>query len=160
MDTLEAKGFRLSRSKTEYLHCHFSAEEGGVANEIAIEGTVIPRVERFKYLGSIIHEDGEIDEAINQRIKSRWQKWKKASGVLSDKRIPLKLKGRVYRTVIRSTLLYGVECWPTKRSHLQRMKVAEMRMLRWICGHTRLDKIRNEVIRDKIGVASIEDKLR
>ena len=24
-DTLEAKGFRLSRSKTEYLHCRFSA---------------------------------------------------------------------------------------------------------------------------------------
>ena len=34
-DTLEAKGFRLSRSKTEYLHCHFSASEG-VANEVAI----------------------------------------------------------------------------------------------------------------------------
>ena len=33
-------------------------------------------------------------------------------------------------------------------------------MLRCMCGHTRLDKIRNEVIRDKIGVASIGDKLR
>ncbi|XP_070046825.1 uncharacterized protein [Nicotiana tomentosiformis] len=40
------------------------------------------------------------------------------------------------------------------------MKVAEMRMLRWMCGHTRLDKIRNEVIHDKLGVAPIEDKMR
>ena len=62
--------------------------------------------------------------------------------------------------VVRPTLLYGVECWPIKRSHLQRMKVAEMRMIRWICGHTRHDKIRNEVIRGRIGVASIEDKIR
>jgi len=31
---------------------------------------------------------------------------------------------------------------------------------RWICGHTRLDKIRNEVITGKIRVASIEDKMR
>ena len=31
---------------------------------------------------------------------------------------------------------------------------------RWICGHTRLDRIRNEVIRDKIGVTSIENKIR
>jgi len=38
--------------------------------------------------------------------------------------------------------------------------VAEMRMLRCICDHTRLDKIRNGVIRDKIGVAFIEDKIR
>jgi len=40
------------------------------------------------------------------------------------------------------------------------MSVAEMRMIRWICGHTRLDKIINEVIRGKIEVASIEDKMR
>ncbi|XP_075079727.1 uncharacterized protein LOC142164959 [Nicotiana tabacum] len=40
------------------------------------------------------------------------------------------------------------------------MSVVEMRMLRWMCGHTRKDKIRNEVIRDKVGVASMEAKLR
>ncbi|KAG2611232.1 hypothetical protein PVAP13_4KG134000 [Panicum virgatum] len=31
-------------------------------------------------------------------------------------------------------------------------------MLRWFCGHTRRDRGRNEVIRDRIGVASIEEK--
>jgi len=29
-----------------------------------------------------------------------------------------------------------------------------------MCGHTRFDKIRNEVIRDKVEVTSIEDKIR
>jgi len=43
-DTLEAKSFRLSRSKTKYLHCGFSAGEGDVANEVIIEGAVILRV--------------------------------------------------------------------------------------------------------------------
>ncbi|XP_070046010.1 uncharacterized protein [Nicotiana tomentosiformis] len=40
------------------------------------------------------------------------------------------------------------------------MKVAEMRTLRWMCGHTRADRIRNEVIRDKVGAALIEEKMR
>jgi len=93
-------------------------------------------------------------------MKIRWQKWKKASGVLCDKKVLLKLKRIVYRLVVRPTLLYGAECWPIIRSHIQRMRVTEMRMIRWICGHTRLDKIRNQVIRSKIGVASIEDTLR
>ena len=42
---------------------------------------------------------------------------------------------------------------------LQQLSVAEMRMLRWFCGHTRRDRVRNEVIRDRVGVASIEEKL-
>ena len=73
-DTLEAKGFKLSRCKTEYLHCRFSAGEGDGANGVDIGGTVIPRVERFRYLGSIIQKNEEIDEKINQQIKIGWQK--------------------------------------------------------------------------------------
>jgi len=47
-DTLEVEGFRLSSSKTDYLHCKFSADEGDVASEVAIEGAIIPRVARFR----------------------------------------------------------------------------------------------------------------
>ena len=32
-------------------------------------------------------------------------------------------------------------------------------MLRWMCDHTRRDRVRNEDIRDKVGVAPIEEKL-
>ena len=38
--------------------------------------------------------------------------------------------------------------------------VAEMRMIRWMCGYTRVDRISNGVIRDLVKVAPIEDKLR
>ena len=55
------------------------------------------------------------------------------------KRVPQKLKGKFYRTAIRPAMLYGAECWPTKRRHVQQISVAEMRMLRWICGQTRRD---------------------
>jgi hypothetical protein len=34
-----------------------------------------------------------------------------------------------------------------------------MRMLCWICGHTMRDRIRNDDIRDKLGVAPIQEKL-
>ncbi|CAN6688986.1 unnamed protein product [Malus baccata var. baccata] len=57
-------------------------------------------------------------------------------------------------------MLYGTECWAVKHQHVHKMGVAEMRMLRWMCGHTRKDKIRNEDIRGKVGVAEIEGKMR
>jgi hypothetical protein len=73
--------------------------------------------------------------------------------------VPQRLKGKFYRTAIRPALLYGAECWPTKRRHVQQLGVAEMRMLRWFCGHTRRDRVWNEEIRDRVGVAPIEEKL-
>lgn len=38
--------------------------------------------------------------------------------------------------------------------------VAKMRILRWIRGKTREDRLRYEDIRDKLGVEPIEDKMR
>ncbi|PHT57932.1 hypothetical protein CQW23_00295 [Capsicum baccatum] len=35
-----------------------------------------------------------------------------------------------------------------------------MQMLRWMCGLTRGDRVRNETIREKVRVASVEDKMR
>ena len=57
-------------------------------------------------------------------------------------------------------MLYDTECWVIKRYHAQKMSVSEMRMLRWMCDNMRIDKVRNEDIRIKIGVASIEEKMR
>ena len=156
--TLESKGFRLSRTKTEYMMCGFSTtrcEE----EEVSLDGQVVPQKDTFRYLGSMLQEDGGIDEDVNHRIKAGWMKWRQASGILCDKRVPQKLKGKFYRTAVRPAMLYGAECWPTKRRHVQQLGVAEMRMLRWMCGHTRKDRVRNDDIRDRVGVAPIEEKL-
>ena len=32
-------------------------------------------------------------------------------------------------------------------------------MLRWMCGHTRKDRVQNDDIRGRVGVAPIEEKL-
>ena len=60
-------------------------------------------------------------------------KWCQASSVICDKRVLQKLKGKFYRTTIRPAMLYGAEYWPMKRRHVQKISVAKIRMLRWIC---------------------------
>jgi len=47
-------------------------------------------------------------------------------------RIPQRLKGKFYRSVVRPTILYGLECRAVGRKIEYRMSVAEMRMLGWI----------------------------
>ncbi|KAL5128533.1 Craniofacial development protein 2 [Glycine soja] len=103
--------------------------------------------------------DGEIEGDMNHRIQAGWMKWRKASGVLCDAKVPIKLKGKFYRTAVRPAILYGTECWAVKSQHENKVGVAEMRMLRWMCGKTRQDKIRNEAIRERVGVAPIVEKM-
>jgi len=66
--TLESKGFRLSRTKTEYMRCDFGAthEEG----DVSLEGQVVPKRDTFRYLGSMLQRDGDIDEDVSHRIKA------------------------------------------------------------------------------------------
>jgi hypothetical protein len=120
---------------------------------------VVPKKDIFRYLGSMLQKDEDIDEDLSHRIKVGWLKWRQASSVLCDPRVPLKLKVKFYRTVIRPVMLYEAQWWPTKRRHVQQLSVAEMRMLRWICGNTKRDRVQNDDIRERLGVTLVEKKL-
>ena len=68
-----------------------------------------------KYIGSVIAEEGGTEKPVRQRIKDGWQKWKEGSGVTLDKRIPLKLRMKIYKRVLRTLLLYGAETWALRK---------------------------------------------
>ncbi|PIO59958.1 hypothetical protein TELCIR_18562 [Teladorsagia circumcincta] len=82
------------------------------------------------------------------------------TGVLCDKNMPERLKSKIYRTVIRPVAVYGAECWPTTKEVEERLSVMETKMLRWTAELTRLEHIRNDVTRERFGVAAIVDKMR
>ncbi|PHU23744.1 hypothetical protein BC332_08851 [Capsicum chinense] len=158
--TLESKGFRLSKSKTKYLECKFNDSRHEEEVIVKLDSQAVCKRDSFKYLGSMIQGNREIDEDVSHRIGAGWMKWRLASGILCDKKVPHKLKGKFYRIAIRPSMLYGAECWPVKNSHIQKLKVAEMRMLRWMCGFTRADRVRNDIIQEKVGVVSVEEKMQ
>ena len=85
---------------------------------ITLNGKIIPIVERFKYLGSIIQKDKKKDEYVNYKIKVGWFKRMSATNVLCDCNIPLSLKEKFYRTIVRLALLYGMEYWTNKKQHI------------------------------------------
>jgi len=53
-----------------------------------------------------------------------------------------------------------VQSWVVNKKIEQRMSIAKMRMLRWMNGLTRKDRISNRYVRGNIGVALIMDKMR
>ncbi|VDO65224.1 unnamed protein product [Heligmosomoides polygyrus] len=82
------------------------------------------------------------------------------NGVLCDRKIPVRLKSKIYRTVVRPVAMYGAECWPATKEVETRLSVMETKMMRWTAGVTRMDRIRNDAIRLKFRVAAIAAKMR
>ena len=104
-------------------------------------------------MGSIIEATGGCGADVDNRVRSAWNSWRGLSGVICDKKVQVKLKNKLYKTVIRPT--YGSECWALHKAEQQRMHTTEMKMLRWIQGKTRKDRIRNEKFRSDAMVKPI-----
>ena len=79
--------------------------------------------------------------------------------VTGHRRMPVKVKGKVSKTVVRPDMLYGAETWATTRGQEARLEVNETRMMRWMCGVTRRDTIRNEHIRGTTRVVQASKKI-
>ena len=56
--------------------------------------------------------------------------------------------------------MYGMEATPIKKVNEKRMNVADMKMLRWMSGVTRRDRISNTRIRGTVNVAELSKKVQ
>lgn len=62
-----------------------------------------------------------------------------------------KIKGKLYCTTIRPTISFGTECWAVKSQQKNKLDVVEIKMLCWISGSIRQNRIRNDILEKKLG---------
>ncbi|KAK3515072.1 hypothetical protein QTP70_006038 [Hemibagrus guttatus] len=153
---LERRGMKVSRSKTEYM-CVNEREGSGA---VRLQGEEVKKVQEFKHLGSTVQSNGECGKEVKKRVQAGWNGWRKVSGVLCDRKISARIKEKVYRTVVRPAMLYGLETVSLRKRQESELEVAELKMLRFSLGVTRLDRIRNEYIRGTAHVGRLGDKVR
>ena len=155
---LEQKGLKVNLGKTELMvSCKGGQEEVNIRLE---DGTELKQSREFKYLGSVLAEEGGTEKAVRQRVREAWRKWREVTGVILDKKLQLKLKMKVYKTVIRPVLLYGAETWSLKRKEEGLLERTEMRMVRWIAGISLLERRESHDIRRMCGVCNVVEKAR
>ena len=94
---------KISRSTTENMCCGIE-DDGG--ESIMLSGEVIKRVNQFRYLGSVLDEEGSIEKEVSHWIQAGWNNCRAASGILCDRRVPLKLKGKFHKMVVRPAMIH------------------------------------------------------
>ncbi|KAL6724016.1 hypothetical protein Aduo_018954 [Ancylostoma duodenale] len=117
-------GLRLNVKKTEYMTTDMNEPA-----TIQVECSDLSRTDYFKYLGSTLSADGNLAHEVVSRINAAWLKRRSLTGVLCDKKIPDRLKSKVYRAVVRPVAVYGAECWPATKEVERRLGVMEMKIL-------------------------------
>ena len=55
---------------------------------------------KLKYLRFMVNETVWMENKVNLRIKCGWHNWRKVSGVICYRRVPVRVKGKVHKTVV------------------------------------------------------------
>ena len=82
------------------------------------------------------------------------------SGVIGDRRVPAREKGKMYKVAVRPSMSYGLETVALTKRQEADMEMAELKMLRWPLGVTRMDKIRNVYTRGTAQEGRFGEKTR
>ena len=89
---------------------------------------------------------GGYEKEIQARVSASWKKWKEMKTVLNDKRMPMRVKARMYTTVVRPLMTYD--------SEKRKLDTTKIRMQRMMLGVTLKDKLRNEDVRRRTTVVN------
>ena len=74
-----------------------------------MEDAKVPRVKEFKYLGSTVQESGGCEKEVKKRVQAGWNGCRRVSGVICDQKLPARVKGKVYSSVVRPAMMYGLQ---------------------------------------------------
>ncbi|KAI5109305.1 hypothetical protein C0J45_0702, partial [Silurus meridionalis] len=107
-----------------------------------------------------VQSTGECVREVKKRVQAGWSGWRRVSGVICDSRVSARMKGKVYSSVVRPAMMYGLETVALSKRQEAALEEAELKMLRFSLGVTRMDKTRNEFIRGTAHVGCFGDKVR
>jgi len=111
-------------------------------------------VNKFCYLGDMLSVDGDADAAVEARIRTGWNKFRQLP-LLTNKDISLIVRGRLYSSCVRSSILHGSETWPVRKENEVALQWAEMRMVRWMCDIKLKDRVPSKELRARLGLDDI-----
>ena len=107
-------------------------------------------MDKFCYLGDMLSVDGDADAAVEARIRISWNKFRQLVSLLTNKDLSLIIRGRLYSSCVRNSMLHGSETWPVRKENVVALQRAEMRMVRWMCGTKLKDRFPSRELRDKV----------
>ena len=141
-------GLLINKQKTKTMTIEKSGNQQQL--KILLGGDALEQVKEFVYLGGLISQDGSCTADVKRRIGLASAVFGKLNRLWKSKNIATSTKVKMYETLVIPVFMYGSECWTLRKEDEHRIEVAEMNWLRRILRITRLHRMRNEDIRNRL----------
>ena len=114
----------------------------------------------FTYLGSTISNNWCNDDEIQRRVAKANASFDRLRQRLwNNHHVSMRVKGKIFRAIVLSTLLYGAEAWTMYRRQVKKLHAFIMRYLRLIMRITWMDIMTNKDLIERTGLPFMEDLL-
>ena len=135
----------ISAEKTKLITNNTS----GINTEMKVNGQKIDTVTSFKYLGSVVTDEGSKPEILS-RLAQTTAALTRLKPVWIDKSISLSSKMRLLRSLATSIFLYACESWTLTAELQRRIRAMEMMCYHKILHISYKDHVISEEVRAKI----------
>ena len=108
--------------------------DGRPFKEVEVGDCVLEAVDRFCYLGGMLSAGGGCMAAATARCRCAWGKFEENLPLLMSKPVPFDLRGRLFSSNVRSSMLHDTETWPMTSDALHRLCRNDRAIICWICG--------------------------
>ncbi|GFO20695.1 endonuclease-reverse transcriptase [Plakobranchus ocellatus] len=153
-------GLEFNNKKTEVMIITISRRPNLNA-DVFVDGTKLKQRDSFRYLGTIITQDGKSRTEIKARIAHAKTNFQKMKPLLTNNKITITTRKRALQCYIEPILMYGCEAWTITKEIQKKIEAAEMwffrRMLRvpWTARKTN-----EEVLKETESIRSLMSRIR
>ena len=156
-DVLSRWELKVNWRKTKVMRVARKSEEC----EVTIGEEIIEQVDAMKYLGVMISSDGSMDKAVEARIGNATRVIRGMNEmVLRRKELSRSTKLKVVNATVMPKLMYGCETWSLSKRQQSKVQATQMNVLRRIEGVSRLDRVRNVDVREKLRQGGVLDMVK
>ena len=134
--------------------------DGRPIEEVQVGDSTLEAVDRFCYLGDMLSVGGGCTAAAIARCRCAWGKFRENLPLLTARALPFKIRGRLFNSVVRSSLLHATETWQMSLEALKRLQRNDRAMIRWICGVKPSDVISMDELHGKLGLCDLAVAIR
>jgi len=148
-------GLKINAKKSKVMRVNAKNDQ-----RIEINGEQVEEVEEFVYLGALLDKEGGTTKDIQHRLSKARQAFYRMRRIWGTSEIGRKTKVQLFKTIVRSVLMYGCEAWKLTKTEAKKLDGFQYKCMKRILRIRWPQTISHQQIQENTGVNRMSDEIR